>query len=188
MAFYVGILDGAGDAWGVRIPDLPGCFGGGASPEAAIADATSAAREYAVHVAAGSGHLPVARTLIDILADTGCRPDVAAGESAIMVQVILDRGRSVRANISLDAGILDAIDEAASARGLTRSSFLASAAIEKLSQQATRRSTTRREMISRDGAAAASEVQQAKPVATRPAKSARRTQNTSKKVSGKHGS
>ena len=39
MAHYAGILDGGGKAWGARIPDLPGCYGGGASPEAAIADA-----------------------------------------------------------------------------------------------------------------------------------------------------
>ena len=29
MTTYIGIMDGDGDAWGVRIPDLPGCFGGG---------------------------------------------------------------------------------------------------------------------------------------------------------------
>ncbi|MGO8972077.1 MAG: hypothetical protein ACLQNV_00915, partial [Steroidobacteraceae bacterium] len=44
----------------------------------------------------------------------------------------LDAGRPVRANLSLDAGLLDAIDEAAKAHGLTRSAFLASAAREKI--------------------------------------------------------
>jgi metal-responsive CopG/Arc/MetJ family transcriptional regulator len=38
----------------------------------------------------------------------------------------------VRANLSLDAGLLDAIDEAARKRGLTRSGFLATAAREKI--------------------------------------------------------
>jgi predicted RNase H-like HicB family nuclease len=42
MAYYVGILEGEGDVWSIRIPDLPGCHGGGASPEEAISDATSA--------------------------------------------------------------------------------------------------------------------------------------------------
>ncbi|TIL61817.1 MAG: DNA-binding protein, partial [Mesorhizobium sp.] len=28
MTRYVGILDGADDVWGVRVPDLPGCHGG----------------------------------------------------------------------------------------------------------------------------------------------------------------
>ena len=37
MTQYVGILDGAGKTQGVRLPDLPGCYGGGATMEAAIA-------------------------------------------------------------------------------------------------------------------------------------------------------
>ena len=37
-------------------------------------------------------------------------------------------GRQVRANISLDRGMLEAIDRAASERNLTRSAFLADAA------------------------------------------------------------
>ena len=39
MTYYVGVLDGGGEVWGVRIPDIPGCVGGGKTPEAAIADA-----------------------------------------------------------------------------------------------------------------------------------------------------
>jgi metal-responsive CopG/Arc/MetJ family transcriptional regulator len=37
-----------------------------------------------------------------------------------------------RANLSLDAGLLEAIDDAAKASGLTRSSFVATAAREKI--------------------------------------------------------
>jgi metal-responsive CopG/Arc/MetJ family transcriptional regulator len=50
--------------------------------------------------------------------------------------LLLDSGRAVRANLSLDAGLLDAIDEAAKAHGLTRSAFLASAAREKIEGRA----------------------------------------------------
>ena len=46
--------------------------------------------------------------------------------------LLLDSGRAVRANLSLDAGLLDAIDKAAKAHGLTRSAFLASVAREKI--------------------------------------------------------
>jgi metal-responsive CopG/Arc/MetJ family transcriptional regulator len=38
----------------------------------------------------------------------------------------------VRANISLDAGTLEALDEAARAHGLSRSAFIATAAKEKI--------------------------------------------------------
>ena len=41
-------------------------------------------------------------------------------------------GRLVTANISLDAGTLAAIDEGAAEHGLTRSAFMASAALEKI--------------------------------------------------------
>src|SRR5438067_6708016 len=50
MIHYVGILDGSRRTWGVRFPDLPGCHGGGATPEAAIADAVSALAEFAAEL------------------------------------------------------------------------------------------------------------------------------------------
>jgi predicted RNase H-like HicB family nuclease len=130
MTDYIGILDGAGDTWGVRIPDLPGCHGGGATAAAALADAISAAREWAEHCRAAGGSLPIARSLPEIGAAE--RIDAAAGEIAVLVPVILDAGRTVRANVTFDAGLLTTIDAEAERRGLTRSAFLASAAREKI--------------------------------------------------------
>ena len=130
MSHYVGILDGSAGTWGVRIPDLPGCRGGGDTPEAAIADAVSAAREWAEHRTARGAAMPVARPLRQIIRDG--EVDGRAGETAVMIPLLLDRGRPVRANLSLDAGLLEAIDDAARARGLTRSAFIASAAREKI--------------------------------------------------------
>jgi predicted RNase H-like HicB family nuclease len=130
MTHYVGILDGADDVWGVRVPDLPGCHGGGASPEEAIADTTSAVREWAEARMAKHLPLPDARTVADLLQLGGI--DSAGGESAVMIPVLIDSGRPVRANLSLDAGLLAAIDAEASRRGLTRSAFIASAAREKI--------------------------------------------------------
>ncbi|MER8750421.1 type II toxin-antitoxin system HicB family antitoxin [Mesorhizobium sp. M1050] len=130
MTHYVGILDGAGNIWGVRVPDLPGCHGGGASPEEAIADATSAVREWVEARATKHLQLPVSRTVAQLLLQDEL--DTAAGESAVMIPVLIDSGRPVRANLSLDAGLLAAIDEEAGRRGLTRSAFIASAAREKI--------------------------------------------------------
>jgi hypothetical protein len=56
------------------------------------------------------------------------------GSALAIVPSLLDSGRAVRANLSLDAGLLDA--EAAKAHGLTRSAFLASAAREKIEGRA----------------------------------------------------
>ncbi|TIM46849.1 type II toxin-antitoxin system HicB family antitoxin [Mesorhizobium sp.] len=130
MTHYVGILDGADDVWGVGVPDLPGCHGGGASPDEAIADATSAVREWAEARMAKHLPLPDARKVADLLQLGGI--DSAGGESAVMIAVLIDSGRPVRANLSLDAGLLAAIDAEASRRGLTRSAFIASAAREKI--------------------------------------------------------
>lgn len=130
MTNYVGILDGSGRVWGVRIPDLPGCYGGGTTPDAAIGDAMSAAREWIAHRAAKGGAVPKARTVAQILKSGELDP--ASGEAAVIVPVVMDAGRTVRANLTFDAGLLEAIDAEAARRGLTRSAFLASAARQQL--------------------------------------------------------
>ncbi len=132
---YLGILDGSGQVWGVRIPDLPGCFGGGETPEVAISDAVSAMREYATLVTDGGGTLAEPRSMEALRAANDVDFDPSA-EAFVSLPLLLDKGRARRANISLDAGLLEEIDAAARMRGLTRSSFLASAAREKILQEA----------------------------------------------------
>lgn len=129
---YVGILDGADDCWGVRIPDLPGCHGGGTTAEAAIADATSAAREWAMHQIAKGRSFNPPRSIADVVADTDSDYGRNGPEVAVMIPLVLEHGRSIRANLSLDAGLLAAIDAEADRLGLTRSAFMAEAAREKL--------------------------------------------------------
>jgi predicted RNase H-like HicB family nuclease len=128
----LGILDGANSVWGVRIPDVPGCYGAGDTPEAALADAISALREVAAHHAAEGVALNPPRSMKDIIHDKGAHFNPRAGESLVMVPLLLDRHRSVKANISLDAGLLEVIDAEAKRRGLTRSAFLTSAALGKI--------------------------------------------------------
>jgi hypothetical protein len=57
---------------------------------------------------------------------------LADGGMLAVVPLVMESGTPVRANLSLDAGLLAAIDEAATAAGLTRSAFLASAARDKI--------------------------------------------------------
>ena len=132
MTRYIGLVDGHDGAWGVVIPDFPGCHGGGATIETAVQDATSALREFAADMLADGEVLPVARTLHVIEQEQD-----AAGEprsTAVFVRLIRDHARTVKATISLDAGVLVAIDEEAKARGMTRSGFLASAALLEISK------------------------------------------------------
>jgi predicted RNase H-like HicB family nuclease len=132
VAYYVGILDGAKDVWGLRVPDVPGCYGGGATPEAAVADAISALREFASHQATRGIALNRPRSVQEVIRDKTAEFDAAAGEAVVLVPLLLDQARPVKANISLDAGLLEAIDDEAARRGLTRSAFLTSAAIDKI--------------------------------------------------------
>ena len=134
MAYYVGILDGRGKIWGVRVPDLAGVHGAGASPEDAIADVVRAAREWAAHQTMRGIGIPPPRLVRKIAADKSVGFDQAAGESLVMIPLVVDSGRPVKANISLDAGQLDAIDAEAARRGLTRSAFLAAAAFELIAR------------------------------------------------------
>ena len=46
----------------------------------------------------------------------------------MLIPLLLDRGSSRRVNISLDHGLLEAIDEEAGRRSMTRSALLATAA------------------------------------------------------------
>jgi hypothetical protein len=57
---------------------------------------------------------------------------LADGAALAIVPLILDVSPAGQENLSLDVGLLASIDEAAAARGLTRSAFLASAAREKI--------------------------------------------------------
>lgn len=67
-----------------------------------------------------------------VIRDKEAAFDPGAGEAIVMVPLILDQARPVKANISLDAGLLEAIDEEAERRGLTRSAFFTSAALDKI--------------------------------------------------------
>jgi uncharacterized protein (DUF1778 family) len=58
--------------------------------------------------------------------------DLAAGAVLMMIPLISDRRRTVRVNLSLDKGLLDTLDEAARARGMTRSAFIAKAATREI--------------------------------------------------------
>ena len=132
MAMYVGIVDGKDEVWGVRIPDFPGCHGGGASPAEAVEDATRALREFAADMIASGETIPGPSDYFDVMADLKRNKEPPGG--AIYIPLLLDKSRSVRANISLDAGLLEQIDTEAKRRGLTRSSFIASAALDKIAR------------------------------------------------------
>jgi predicted RNase H-like HicB family nuclease len=145
MARYLALIDGEPGGFGVVFPDCPGCTAMGATPDEALAAAAEALADWAEDVANAKpalgpasgtrGTLPEPRSVASLRADPEVRAALAEGAALAVVPLILEAGRPVKANLSLDAGLLAAIDEAAAARGLTRSAFLASAARAKILEQ-----------------------------------------------------
>ncbi len=129
---YVALLDGKSGGYGVVVPDLPGCTAMGRTLSEAMRNAVAAVTAWAEDARADGERLPPPRTAEAVRADPDVAAAVAEGAAIMIVPLILDSGRPAKANLSLDAGLLQAIDEAAAARGLTRSAFIASAARDKI--------------------------------------------------------
>jgi predicted RNase H-like HicB family nuclease len=119
MRIYFGIVHkDEGSAYGVTFPDLPGCFSAADRSEDLVAEASQAIELYF------EDQPDVAPSDIDAVARLAAEQH---GAFVVAVPYIKSTRKTVRANISLDSGILDAIDIAAKQRNLTRSSFIAEA-------------------------------------------------------------
>ena len=119
--FYAVVHKDPDSAFGVHFPDAPGCFSAAEELDDILPNAAEALALYFQ-----DADVPDPRGIEDIRREA--EADIRQGAFLIAVPLILSARRQVRANISLDKGMLDAIDTAASRRGLTRSAFLAEAA------------------------------------------------------------
>ena len=136
MRYLAFIHDGPDEdgktTYGISFPDFPGCISAGDSIEEVIARGGEA---LAFHIEGmiEDGELPPKpRSADDIIADSSL--DEWRNDARFAwVPVIMDQGSPRRVNISLDAGLLNAIDSEAKRRGMTRSALLASAARKEIS-------------------------------------------------------
>jgi predicted RNase H-like HicB family nuclease len=135
MSRYVALVDGHSGAYGVVVPDLPGCSSGGATVDEALSNTQEAVSLWADEMSAQGGEIPTPRAMEAAISDPDIAAAVGAGAVLALVPLVRNSGQPMRANISLDRGLLEAIDEAAAARGLTRSAFLATAAREKIANE-----------------------------------------------------
>jgi len=133
MTQYIAIIEKDPDsAFGIWFPDMEGCFSAGDTLAETSANAAAALRQHVEALQSAGRPVPSARAIDDVLRDEDVQAAVAAGAVLLAVPLLSDAGRTVRVNVSLDKGLVDEIDAAASARGLTRSAFLAQAAREKI--------------------------------------------------------
>ncbi len=122
IAVYPAIVERAGHAFSVFFPDLPGLTSAGETVEQAMLNAEEA---LAGHLLVGAQHgdeAPQPTSITDIPAD----PEI--DEVARILVRAEAPGRAIRINITIDEGLVAAIDKVAS----NRSRFLAEAARQAL--------------------------------------------------------
>lgn len=124
MKQFIGIVHKDEDsAFGIQFPDVPGCFSAADTLSELVPAASEALALWFEDAA------PVEPRSLDQIQDD---PKVGAlledGGVFVAIPLIQLTGRTVKANLTLDAGLLQAVDAAAKARGMTRSAFMADAA------------------------------------------------------------
>ncbi len=132
---YAVVIDGEPGAFGLWVPDMPGCTSMGATLDDVLLKAQEALRMWAEDALADGEPLPAPRSFAEIAKDPEVAGALKEGAALAIVPLLIESGRPVKANLSLDAWLLAAIDDAAAARGLTRSAFLSSAAREKIAAE-----------------------------------------------------
>ncbi|MGE0238240.1 MAG: type II toxin-antitoxin system HicB family antitoxin [Parvibaculaceae bacterium] len=131
---YVALIHKDKDSsYGVSFPDFPGCVSAGATVDEAVTNAIEALAFHVEGLVADGDPVPKPRPIEAIRADKALR-SVLPDATFAFVPLVQDRGTARRINVSLDLGLIEAIDEAAKDRGMTRSAFLSSAARRELAE------------------------------------------------------
>jgi predicted RNase H-like HicB family nuclease len=121
---YIALIDGGPGAYGVVFPDLPGCTAMADTLDQAMTSAAEALRDWINTVEISGNAIPAARSAEALRTDPEVSEALADGASLAAILVVRSTGKPVRANLSLDEGIVSAIDAAARKRGVTRSAMV----------------------------------------------------------------
>ena len=126
MKFIIAIEPGTDtSAWGVAVPDLPGCFSAGDTLDEAMANARQAIDQHVEIMIEDGVPIPISRTLAVIQADPAYNGWVWA---VVDVPVEKYLGPAEKINITVPRIVLARIDEYAKSQGMSRSGFLVEAA------------------------------------------------------------
>jgi predicted RNase H-like HicB family nuclease len=113
-------------AYGVVVPDLPGCFSAGDTLEEALAAAEEAAAAW-IDAALDAGEAIPQPSSLDALRDNPDYRDWAFGVVTVSPSLLDDSIE--RVNISLPRRVVKRLDAQARAAGLTRSGLIAELAL-----------------------------------------------------------
>lgn len=128
MRNYIGLIhkDAKSD-YGVFFPDFPGVISAGTDLDDARQMAADALAFHLEGLAEDGVAIAEPSSLEAVMADPDNRNGVA-----ILVGVKMDTKKAVRVNVTLPEDVLRQIDRFAEAKGLTRSGFIALAALHEI--------------------------------------------------------
>jgi len=118
-----------GKAFGVVVPDLPGCFSAGDTLDEAVENSKEAITLWVETVLDNNGTIPAPSPLA---AHVNNQEFIGWLWAVVEIDGTLLDDRAERVNISLPRRILSRIDRYAAAHGETRSGFLVNAALERI--------------------------------------------------------
>ena len=125
---YIAFIHGdEGSGFGISFPDFPGCVSDGDTVEEVVRRGTEALSFHVEGMFEDGETIPAPRSVQAAKADPSLT-EWREGAQIAFVPLVFDQGSPRRVNISLDHGLLQAIDDEAKSRGMTRSAFLSSAA------------------------------------------------------------
>jgi predicted RNase H-like HicB family nuclease len=124
MARYIVVIDGKAGGYGVIFPDCPGATAMGTTMDEALDNAALALRDWAEITEEHGSRLPAARSLEALRKDPDVKDALASGASIATIPLVRETGRPIKANLSIDSGVLQAIDDEAARRKLTRSAMV----------------------------------------------------------------
>ena len=127
MRRYVGLIHGGKSGYGISFPDFPGCISSARFIEAVVEKGAEALRFHVEGMIEDGEVIPPPSSAELLRANSEFAEDFADAV-VVLVPMLPPRARAVRLNVSLDEGLVSAIDSAAGKAGLTRSGFLAEAA------------------------------------------------------------
>jgi len=120
-----------GHAHSVFFPDVPGCFSAGDTLDECFANARKALAFHVEGLREDGLDIPPPSSLDALKANEDFADDFKEA-TLIRVPLLENVVAPKRVNISLSPSLLSAIDQAAKEQGMTRSAFLASAALQRL--------------------------------------------------------
>lgn len=124
MRTYLGLIHKDADSdFGVSFPDFPGCATAGSTLEEARVMAQEALCLHIEGMLADGETIPAPSSLDEVMADPENRDGVV-----IVVPAPARQVRTTRVNITMPEDVLEAIDQDAERRGMTRSGYLTVAA------------------------------------------------------------